>query len=744
MQVNATEEFEKLKNKVETDGATGMLPFQIVDIVNRFRDAHNQGYQGMFNGLNSFVTLALLNTSDLNSTLSKGEQQWISLKMENETALPRVIIREETEEGTKYEKGISSINGEDPLAFLTRFVTNPALPQSSAAYKSDGSKFNAVLLRNSQSYGSSLLILDGVQSPFGDISKLDECWDIVYQGELKPDRFCFYLVTSQELVQWPTSKFTELANNITEQNLYVQLRQSLDSLYALNTTFSSMFVDPVTLPSNIQTVLPYDSFSKATRASSGETSNPQNDILDQGNLLNFTFSKDATGQVFSAHTYYGNNTMVWKLFSFTNPNSLIPVWNSIVDEGIKSNSTKLLIDISSNGGGSAQAAFTLLAFLYPSVPFYVWANSLNSRISTPINLMLGDIEGNVFGALSVMVSSPNIQQLGDYLDANPKLAEGLYKSLILFNNDRIRQLGNGNKIILQEFIRNSPDVVSSQRIIQTATSLLSDVKDGKPTNSFYIASLYGYLKTLVKEDLVYYNDLAKGLKDQDAIQGGVSQLLSDFFTIVYRQELVSIQSLARYDSPFTSYGLLSDGLAGSAASIFEQNLRSISAVFVARNTTFPRTTAISYGCFGKMKECPLTQFTGGSIGQASALANNLYVSAFLNGQVSLLLNTLIKADPSISSNKYVKRYTEAVAKFERSVPQPPIGMSNFPIYTVPMIYNPLFSSLTYPSEYFKIPPTVYLPVWPKPSTDFATTTPARSNYQESLPELYNAAIDHIR
>ena len=726
------------------NGATGMLPFQIIDIINRFRDAHNQGYQGMFNGLNSFVTLALLNISDLNAERSKGQQQWISLSMGSGTSLPRVVVRVEESDGTSYDKHIRSINGEDPMAFMTRFVTNPALPQSCAAYKSDGSKFNAVLLRNSRSYGSSLFILDGIKTPFGDISKLDECWDIVYQDKIKPDRFCFYLLTSQELSQFSTNKFTELANNITEQNQYVQFRQSIDSITAFNNTFGFKLFEPVKLPSNIQTILPYDAFSKASRATSGQRNNSMNQILEEGNLLKFQFSRDTDGQMFSAHTYFGNKTMVWKLFSFTNPNSLIPVWNSIVDQGIKTNSTKLLIDISSNGGGSAQAAFTLLAFLYPSVPYYVWSNSLNSRISTPIELMLGDIEENVFGALSVMSSNSNIQQLTDYLNANPNLAAGLYKSLIFLNNDRIRQFANENKIVLQEFIRDSPDIVSSQRIIQTATSLLNDVENGKPTNPFYIASVYSYMKALIKEDLVYYNNLAKGLKDKTAIQGGVSQTLSDFFTIVYRQELVSIQSLARYDSPFTSYGLLSDGLAGSAASIFENNLRSISAYFDADNETFPKTTAISYGCFGKKEDCPLTQFTGGSIGQASALANNLYLSAFLNWQVTILLNTLSLVDPDISRNEYVGRYSKAIRAFERSVPQPPVGMPNFPIYTVPMIYSTLFSSLTYPLEYFKIPPFVYLPVWPKPNTDFSTATPTRANYQESLPELYTLAIEYIR
>ena len=342
-QVNYKKEFNKLIYKIKRKGSDGTLAYTISDIIIQARDAHS-----------SHVSWEMGNL--ILVQVSSDQPVWLNLRKNKASSEVQVVgnVVGSDGKGVAETKVVRKINGRDPLKFLKDLSSNTAMGASSQ-FRSPGVRMNVFL--GAQRTDQDIWRWTSLNGA-GDISTLPSKVKIKYEDG-SSTTWAFAITVPEKLAFLPTSKLQD----------YLRKPAGGDS-GPLALYLNMVQAKPVSKQQKIQSRTPRPRREEFT----------QRDyyiypgVKDATNLLGFTVFKDSATnppETFSGYTVLNDDTMVWKLPTFGNPTNvddIVNFWNAMVMEAQEKKITKLIIDISNNGGGKIRNAYAAVALLYPDVP----------------------------------------------------------------------------------------------------------------------------------------------------------------------------------------------------------------------------------------------------------------------------------------------------------------------------------------------------------------------------------------
>jgi hypothetical protein len=226
---------------------------------------------------------------------------------------------------------------------------------------------------------------------------------------------------------------------------------------------------------------------------------------------------------------------------------------------------------------------------------------------------------------------------------------------------------------------------------------------------------------------------------QQLFQGGSNVTNTGFFNFLSTpQDFLEAKKEVVYDLPFESYVLLSNGISGSSASIFEQGVRAYAKKYAGEVTPL---TAVSFGCLGEAATCPLTGFPA-SIGGGNAQLNAVYSSipgVFATNQIASILNEtgIVQTE---GSRAFLEEYINRLGPdFIEPIPDVPFLQKEPASYAYNILYPHAASTSenVIPMEFLNQPADAVIDLWPRPGSTDAPYDGA------SLPELYQEASKYF-
>jgi hypothetical protein len=682
--VNFAKEFEALRAKIDQNGANGMLLYQIQNILTKAKDAHTSGIGNNFDEL---ILVSKGNSSD----------RWLSLLKDEDTGDVHVVGYDAKEENSPAYR-LRSINEEEPLGFLKDLTANPAMG-SASSFKSPGTRMTSFLNGMVTVPGQSRYCCAG---SLGDISTLPASLNLEFEDGVK-DEWIFMVYVGKEYLTMPIGELINVYNTPV----------AADSGESLYTTFQSM-------KSNTARRKVPSKASVSDREYDIEIGNPQSNILQFSIFSERDPQKPDIGTplpLFSAYTIV-NDTMVWKLTTFTYPNNnddLINFWNDMVSVAQEKDISTLIIDISGNGGGAVTNVGTCIQLLFPQAALEDVIASQSTRISDIMLKMGNDVQPMFEEFLDVLVD--NINLVEDKLDAID-VAQIIY----IFENGY--ELSTGVNPTFKPFQDNWLTVDSVQ-FDKLHDLLLPEDND---TNSSP-EDILKALKDSVRRPSYCINTTCSTLLRNE---GGVETKISDFFkSSAYPKQAYDRTKKYAIRTPFSKYILLSDGVAGSASDRMVSTLRYLSDKYKD-----PSVITVGYGGTGQQDEFAMTQFSGG-ISQGGSILGNMYgiytCYRVLGGILTQIQKVGLAKELGLSQ-KDISAYQASVKGVLDALPVPPIFSKTLPQYVWAPVYNQnIPPNQTIPQEFWSIPPAKYMPIWPRPG---GTTL----FDQTSLQEIYENAI----
>ena len=668
-QVDYHKEFTRLSN----EDITGMLPYQINDVLLQGRDAHTS-------------TLQYPGIISLYDEHFEEKGQWpgrLTMDMTSNGTLQVINVNETS------NKTVVSINGEDPVQFLRDITSNTGLG-SMTQFKSAGVRLNIFLNGFASKATSDGVVWESYLGGTGDFRKLPAGMLISYDDG-STDEWTFRIILPLEFVDVPGSEIAQKIsqNSAPEYNAFKDLQQSLEEL-------------DKSLPGNKSTT--------ATRSLKAEKS-PENPLG-----FEIYQEENSTVPYYSGYTIF-EDMMVWKLPTFASPsvkpNKQIEFWNDMVEEANRNNITKLLIDISDNDGGNVDAAWKDLLLLYQGADINDVIQKFNVRISDPMmalwlawdrsqdiwsDLLDG---GNPAGSLSEQDS-----RLFDAVDESlllDKFAASVGKTrynAFWFNLDaqtRERLRDTVRTMLKTDFLQD--DVL---KLMTNFKNLTTPPKfcEYNPVDCFEEQKLW-----VMKQD-------QGGTIVNTTIPLLAGQFIDSDDLVLAKPGLVNTSQAA--PSPFKSYYLLSNSqVVGSSANLFESGLRHLS--FLYGNGTYPNVTTFSMGCFGVAEECEMSQFQG-SIDDGGSLLRRMYSNLIPLKALSSILDILpesVLSDAGITAAD-VQEYDALVRNYAALLPSPP-AIGDLPRFSTAAVFSPEIESPSIPQEFFERPADIHLPIWPAPN-----------------------------
>lgn len=661
-----------------------MLLYQIQNILSKAKDAHTSG---IGNEIDSLMLVSNGNSSD----------RWLSLSKDKDTGDVHVVGYDAKEENSPAYR-LRSINKEEPLAFLKDLTANPAMG-SVSSFKSPGTRMTVFLKNMMTAPGPPRYCC---AASLGDISTLPPALNLEFDDGVK-DEWALMISVPQEYLTMPIGELINVYNSPV----------AADSGESLYTTFQSM----------------KNNTARRKASSKGSLSNREYDIQignPQSNILHFSIFSERNPKeedigtslpLYSAYTIV-NETMVWKLPTFQYPKSnddLINFWNDMVSVAQEKDLSTLIVDISGNGGGAVTNVGTCIQMLFPQATLEDVIASQSTRISDIMLKMGNDVQPMFEEFLDVLVD--NIDLVEDKLDT-------IDVAQIKYTFENGYELSIGVNPTFKPFEDNWLTVDSAQ-FDQLHDLLLPEDDD---TNSSPVDILKA-LKDSVRRPSYCVNTTCSTILRKE---GGVQTTISDFFkSSAYPKQAYDRTKKYATRTPFSKYILLSNGVAGSASDRMVSTLRYLSDKYKD-----PPVITVGYAGTGQQDEFAMTQFSGGVSQGGSILGNmyGLYTCYRVLGGILTQIQKVGLAKEIGLSQKDISAYQASVKGVLDALPVPPIFSKSLPQYVWAPVYNQNISpNQTIPQEFWSIPPTKYMPIWPRPG---GTTL----NDQTSLQEIYDNAI----
>lgn len=689
-QVDYDKEFQALREEIEAKGhADGMLAYKINDILLRAKDGHTSGIRL------DMGTLSLFDESP------DAVPSWLSLQINKKGALQ--VVNNVLMNGSVYDvktNVVRSINGEDPLSYLDKLVSNPAIG-SQSQFKSPGVRMNVFL----DNFNFETPKQKWVGTYLGDISNL------------------------------PTGLLLEYDNGSTAYWTFIVLVPE-NYMYSPPHEIGKMLSQKSSLYDGFKEFKDGKRMTAVRSKNKTRSEKKKRYLIVPDDQLGFEQFKAISPTTKKLETYSGylmrGDVMVWKLPTFAgskDAEDLVNFWNAMAARAKDNNIDKLIIDMSNNGGGYVRNVLVSLKLLYP--------DARTEDVLPPSNTRVTDVMYKIDNAASAA------------LDINNKVHWN-YVTGILFNEisgeERIRIISsmctpmlNFDELTQGTGVQNAGNW--DWYSLGSAGNSIIDLcqKDGitwneADTNKFFEV----VFASIVPPKCISPDERIDNCTVEvvESVQSGksVSVTKSSRYNASEIQILGLIDEyLARGEvikSPFKSYVLFSNSaLVGSGAHMFQTTLMYLSQKYPELQSL----TTVSMGCMGNRLQCAMSSFAG-QIVEGSPWISEIYGLFALTETVKAILETESLLQGSNITSSDVQSYLQSCVKLRASLPAPPALSSELPQFASrPFFYDGIPPNSTIPIEYFNIPADTYIPFWPAPKT---TTF----NNQASLGNIYDKLL----
>ncbi|WPT13207.1 hypothetical protein PSENEW3_00001051 [Picochlorum sp. SENEW3] len=681
-QVDFSSEFGKLIERVERDGANLFTTLEMCDIIAKARDSHTG------NPL-TFVNNGVLDSIGL-ELLDMGE--FDKLKQNSSISLPKRYLNLEEVDGSvslillypasgKKEE-IKSIDGVAAVDFMDTLVSNTAL-QLVSSYKARGARMQQ-FLKNVRGIPPYLF----QEYVAYDFRNLPECMNVEFASG-STTQWCFALFVPGKLANQTVEDIINNANTIPEDGPYEIFQEAVNE--ALGSRLVSDF--PLEDPG------PTDNQPSSTgsRQSEEEVPNPLNwkyfrttdqEIIDDYGddiLFAITSVDDATVLKFNA-------------FKLDNVTTIAEFCKEFYDFGEQMGSTKLIVDLTDNGGGATTQAYAMTQCLYPTITFKQLSIPYTKRFSKVVQL-----NQNLLEAGDDVLDALDTFDVSNVLNADINATIEMLKT--------VRHIHKG-LVVLSTGYSNQMEY---KRDVTTISLMLEEIMRERHVRSSFVPLLLQLMRNTWLETVQTSNSPASfgSASFKTVIQGGKSVKIATNFARLNPEDYVTFQAaMDGRTPPFQSYVLTGNGLGGSSSALFEFGTLQYSYL----NPDATPAISVSYGCSGNKETCPINQYQGGSVSKSSNQNMKMYFAVGKGLALGDLVATLLKIDdsnPEISS--IGEEYISALNEYSLSVPTPPMTATS--AYTgFQFAFLSAMSKIagydSIPAEYFDVPPKEYIPYWP--------------------------------
>ena len=685
-QVDFSKQFEELIERVERDGANLFTTLEMCDIIAKARDSHTGNPLTFVNNAVLLGTgLVLLDMGEIDKLKQNSSaplpKRYLSLAEANGDVS---VIQVYPASGTK--EVIKRIDGTDAMDFMEDLVSNTAF-RAISSYKASGSRMQEFLksLRDDPPY------LFQIFSVF-DFRNLPECMNVEFESGSTTE-WCFALYVPGDLANKTVEEIIDIANTIPKDGPYEIFEE------AINEAVGSRLVPDFPLEE-----------SRDQRQESGDdvpVVNVDSRQTQVPNPLNWKFFvttdqsiiEDYETDVVFALTSVDDATILkFEGFMLSNMTQIASFCKELYDFGEKSGSTKLIIDLTNNGGGQTVQAYAMTQCLYPRISFQELSIPYTKRISE-----VGQLNLNLLNAGDAVFDALDTFDLADVLNADLNATIAMLKT--------VRSIHKG-LVVLSTGYSNQDEY---KRDVTTISLMLEEIMRERHVRSSFIPLLLKLMKNTWLDSVQASNNPASfgSASFTTVIQGGESVKIATDFAKLDPKAYVTFQTAMKgRKPPFESYVLMGNGLGGSSSALFEFGTLQYSYL----NPDATPAIGVSYGCSGNKETCPINQYQGGTLSKGSNENMKMYYAVGKGLALGELVATLLKIDdskPEITS--IGEEYISALNQYSVSVPTPPMTATS--AYTD--FQFAFLSAMTkiagddsIPAEYFDIPPKEYVPYWP--------------------------------
>ena len=712
-QANLSQKRQELINQVERDGATLLTVMDLASTVAAPRDTHISPITlYMNNAVLGSAGFAILDDSERTGSPSPGRY----LTLDEINGVVSVVMKSnDTEEVTKV---IETIDGVRALDYLEGFVSLPGMAPA-MSYKALGSRMQSFLQGASIASPTVARISralpnvfddlpDSVEVKFQDGSSTTWLYNVLPGFDGEGNRFINYTV----------DELTAYANTEPKNSPFTAFSEALRQAAEVRS-----IPDYPKVPSN--------SSSRASKSDIGRiTQTPSTP-------LNWTFFYEVgekPEKVLFAVTTVGDATVL-KFQGFdlnANPvQDSLTLCKYIYDYGEKNGNTKLLVDLTDNGGGNVDQTFAMTQCLYPQasytqlfLPYELrWPAYRNQQVA--LERYSGKVASDIVG------DADDVKAISKILSAD------IPSSLLMLR--RMRNILKGMQQLQLPYPAN----------ILSLSLMIDEVKRSKHFRTSFVETLLqmpDFSNSLagVPPDVGFQLNGEQQLGE--AIQGGIPTAIWTNWTRLQPTNFVEMErGLTGLKNPYQSYGIIGNGLGGSSSSTFEMNVIETSQL----NPTWTPAKTFSYGCVGNKESCPVNQYQGGTVGTGASLNKLSYDSVgwflFLGEFFGQIAGSGGNRLPT-SITDQVQAYISEVENFMSEVPAPPelatAGVISWQ-FTAYSVLSKMTGFDSIPAEYFATPPTEYIPFWPDWSKAGAFGSGDAAYSSGTLQPLYETVASKI-
>jgi hypothetical protein len=385
------------------------------------------------------------------------------------------------------------------------------------------------------------------------------------------------------------------------------------------------------------------------------------------------------------------------------------VVNASKERGIK----KLIVDISSNGGGTVDLGYALAQCMYPDVPYKSISNKYDLPFNEPMKIFsdkflpwLEEHENDLLnGDLTRGAGSFSTKEMEEVLNVVEAITS-FEDSIETEGFPRVQNLKNA-----ADSLNNSFDATNLQKVISALVPLfmahnpwtVADGSEGIPCweyrnhfdDNWEMIPINGSCEWELDWGMKSPMELNK-LPVKRYVRGGVEASFAPSYRMYQESKYKQVRDICSQQH-FTEYLILGNGLSGSTANTFQTTVSQIAANAVSGSS--PTLRGVTYGGTKDPFETPLTQFAGGSVNDGVQVSDQ-YVSLGSLYLVKILLQ---------ANEESTTRLEHILDDLVAAIPEPPYFLNAWPGMPFLEIYNNYMQPGAMPLEYVHMPPDFHIP-----------------------------------
>lgn len=578
-------------------------------------------------------------------------------------------------------KSVARLNGQTPYAFVVSLAN---APQEGIFFKALGVRMNSLLAQSYRGTGFPqsplpFLFHGASQSRPSDI--LPERFTVEYADGSSEQYIVRVALPSRNHVVTNVTLLEELVNQPGEKYQHLQIAIGRAK-------------QPVS--KRLEPTSPLGGFKVQPMHSRHVASSTD---------LNFTMLYAEEGM--SVGYALMDNYTVLKIENFVGPSSvgiMTGIWDTIVAASQTAGLDRLIVDISSNGGGVIDLGMMLAQCMYPEVSLENFLNPYDQVYNEPMSIWAE----RALPFFEKLLKAPR----AEIVSIAKSLTQTQIQSIVNVCEAVVGLDGNSSVTVAlhhaaQRFAANST-VANFEEVVEIYHYIV------RSHNPWTVAAGYSTFSSKVCDGRPVCN--YSEVKRKEFIRGGVKANFTETFYMYDRTKYDAVHAIVNR-SYFKEYVLLSNGASGSTANTFQTTVGGIAANGVRGATA--SLSQVSYGGTRDPRDTPLTQFAGGSV--SHPVVSGQYVALG-----ALYMGTII-----FNSTKYEAQMTELFLAMEAALPEVPYYLNDWSGMPVTEIYNKFMTPGAMPLEYVDMPPQYHI-------GQIYTQTKFR-NYAGQLPELYGNA-----